>query len=198
MGQDVVTAEQRERLAVLCASGYSTRGAAEALAREGMPLGKSAINEEYKRIRSGAPVPPQVVRAPPPLITVSPRAPTRPEPLPLPTIDEGEREERDPTKLAERDWLWYEEEILRVRSLARQMFELKEYKHYNDLLAKAEKLERRAKELRPPAPPNPDKDPTYRAEARRLENYLEALVSAAEQGQPLPERTLPPTEAIAA
>ncbi len=193
-----MTPEQRDRIATLHASGYSCRSAAETLAHEGIAVGKSAINDEYKRIRSGAPVPPQVVRAPPPLITASPRAPTRAEPSPLPTIDEAERDERDPTRLAERDWRWYEEEILRVRSLARRMFEQNEFKHYNDLLAKAEKLERRAKDLRPPAPPNPDKDPTYRAEARRLENYLEALVLAAEQNSPLPERTLPPTEAIAA
>ena len=162
-----------------------------------MPLGKTAINDEFRRLRSGAPVPAYPPRAPMPAITAA-QPKSAPTPDPLPPIEDHALEERDPARLALRDWRWYEEEILRVRALARRMFERQEFKHYNDLLTKAEKLERRAKDLRPPTPPNPDTDPTYRAEARRLEKYLEALVTAAEQGQPLPERTLPPTEAIAA
>jgi hypothetical protein len=190
-----VTPQQQERIVQLQAGGYSVRDAADVLKAEGIALGKSAVGDEYRRIRLGHPS----TAAHPTYRAPAPQPQRQPKELePLPPVDEGELLERDPARLAERDWHWYEAEVLSVRALARHMLAQREFKHYNDLLAKAEKLERRAKELRPPAPPNPDSDPTYRAEARRLVSYLDALVSAAETNAPLPERTLPPTVAIAA
>jgi hypothetical protein len=104
----------------------------------------------------------------------------------------------DPRELAREDWLYYERLKMSLRRRADRELGRDNVKGYQLLLREARSAEERAQELRPPAPPDPDTDPTYRAEARKLATYLEALVSAAERGEPIPTRTLEHVEPVAA
>lgn len=102
----------------------------------------------------------------------------------------------DPHELARDDWLYYERLKMSLRCRADRELAKDNMKGYQLLLREARAVEERARELRPPAPPDPETDPTYRAEARKLATYLEALIAAAERGDPLPTRTLEHVEPV--
>ncbi|MBK9263046.1 MAG: hypothetical protein IPM54_24990 [Polyangiaceae bacterium] len=91
------------------------------------------------------------------------------------------------------DWLFYERQKLELRRRAEREYTGANLRGYRDLMREARAAELRAIELRPPAPPDPDKDPTYVRETRKLIDDLETCVKNLEAGGELPARTLPPT-----
>lgn len=103
----------------------------------------------------------------------------------------------DPRALERADWMFYEtsKEKLRVQAETERI--KGNIRGYQALLKLAEAAEKRARQLRPPVPPDPNKDPTYLAAAQDLTSYLEHLVKKAEQGEAISERTMPPVEPIA-
>ncbi len=103
----------------------------------------------------------------------------------------------DPRELQREDWLYYEHLKVRLRRRADAELEQGNVKGHKLLLDAARAAEERAAKLRPPAPPDPERDPTYQNEARRLTTLLEHLVAAVERGEPVPARELDPTEPIA-
>lgn len=109
------------------------------------------------------------------------------EPEPEPEVSD------DPRELARQDWLHYERLKLKLRRRADGELAKGNIKGYQLLLRESLAAEKRAMQLRPVPPPDPDTDPTYRAEARKLAQYLEALVVANERSEPEPSRELPPT-----
>ncbi len=104
----------------------------------------------------------------------------------------------DPRVLERGDWMFYETSKEKLRIQAETERAKGNIRGYQALLKLAEAAEKRARQLRPPVPPDPNKDPTYLSAARDLTSYLEHLVKKAEQGEPIPARTIPPVEPIAA
>lgn len=102
----------------------------------------------------------------------------------------------DPRELARQDWLHYERLKLKLRRRADGELAKDNIKGYQLLLRESLAAEKRAMQLRPIPPPDPDTDPTYCAEARKLAQYLEAVVAANERGEPEPERVLPPAAPV--
>lgn len=146
--------------------------------------------------------PPRPRRAPAaPRLPPQALPPRTPEPAPVAATTEPEppvKVSDDPAELQREDWLFYERQKLELRRRAETEYQNDNLRGYRDLMREARAAEERAVELRPPAPPDPDKDPTMRREARALVDDLEKTVRNLELGGEVLPRTLPPLAPIAA
>lgn len=190
-----VTPEQEEQVRGMAARGEPYRAIGEV-------LGLSAAT--VSRIVTAPPDRPPAV-----VVTRTRSVAPRPSPRPAdestpvppePTLLDPIVVPEDPREIQRQDWRYYEE--LKVELRHRAKLELQRVppnlRGYGALLKASQDAEERAAELRPPTPPDPDKDPTYRVAARQLTTYLEALVAKAERAEPIPPRDLPPTQPVAA
>lgn len=163
---------------------------------EGISLDKATVSRIVARVKGTAA---PVLRGPP---RTPSRAATRPE-AEEPTPVEPEPEEAivisdDPRVLMREDWLWYEHQKVKLRRQAEAERRIGNMRGYRDLLQEARRAEERATELRPPAPPDPNSDPSYQMASAGLISELEAVVEALEKGRPAPPRELPAVEPVAA
>lgn len=207
-----VSAEQEEAIRGMAARGMTYRDIGETIGISASLVSR-IITPPATREPAFVGVPPvhaapqSLVAFPPP----RPRPPTQPRAAAAadhhanegvnapPSEVEPEQEPEvsdDPRELARQDWLHYERLKLKLRRRADGELAKDNIKGYQLLLRESLAAEKRAMQLRPVPPPDPDTDPTYRAEARRLAQYLEALVVANERSEPEPERTLPPTQPV--
>lgn len=182
--------------------GETCRGIEAVLRAEGIAISFATVSRIASRLNatSTAPPPPPPARAvvpprpaPPPSAAPPEEVAAEGDPAADPAADIEISE--DPRELQKGHWLYYERLVVLLRRRAERELGRDNLRGYQALLGEARKAEERAAELRPPAPPDPEKDPTYCKAAQALTSYLEALVSAAEGGKPLPPRELPATEA---
>lgn len=193
-----VTPEQEEQIRGMAARGETYRAIGEVFGLSAATVSRivtpPADRQPAMVVTSGTR--PFVGRRPPPPPPLSPSLPAATEES-SPAEDEPPiAVSEDPRELAREDWLYYERLKMSLRRRADRELAQDNVKGYQLLLREARAAEERARELRPPAPPNPETDPTYRAEARKLATYLEALVAAAERGEPIPTRTLEHVEPV--
>lgn len=193
----------REVLA-LHGQGHGPREIERRLAGTRYACGKSTVSRII-RAHSILPPTPRPSRRPVAEQASAEEVATQPDQTPrqsflagLPEPDPEELAERDPAKLRERDWRHYETSVLQLRACARSALQRNDLKAYRDFEAAARVAQVEANKLRPPTPPDPETDPTYRTAAAQLVAYLSELVKKAERGEPLPPRELPPTIPVAA
>jgi hypothetical protein len=193
-----VTPEQEDQVRGMAARGEPYRAIGEALGLSAATVSRivTAPPERAPGVVTTSARP--IARRPPPRASEGPPITAEPEP-PRPPLQPIVVPE-DPREIQRQDWRYYEELKVELRQRARVELERvpPNLRGYRDLLKASREAEGRAAELRPPAAPDPETDPTYRNEARRLVTYLDHLVSAVERGEPVPTRTVPPTEPVAA